>query len=117
MNLIHDKNAVPAGLRRDIDLVYEGFDVLDRVIGGGVELVDAVGAAFAERYTGFALSARLHVRAGIGTVDGFGEDSGCAGFSHTPRAAEQICVRQLPPCNGIFEGLRDIVLADKGRER
>ena len=42
MDLIYDEDRVASGLGRNLHLVYQGLDVLDAVVRGGVELVDAV---------------------------------------------------------------------------
>jgi len=42
VDLVYDIDAVAAYLGRNLDLVHEGFDVFDAVVGGCVHLVDAV---------------------------------------------------------------------------
>ena len=42
MHLVDDIDAVLSHLRRDADLVHEGLDVLDSVVGCGIELMDAI---------------------------------------------------------------------------
>ncbi len=48
VDLVDDVDAVFADLRRDTDLVHEGLDVLDAVVGSCIQLSDAVGTAFRE---------------------------------------------------------------------
>ena len=42
MNLVDDIDAVFSYLRRYSDLVHEGFDILNTIIGSRVKLMDAV---------------------------------------------------------------------------
>ena len=42
MDLVNDIDAVPADLRRYLDLVHQGFDVVHTVVGGGIQFVDAI---------------------------------------------------------------------------
>ena len=45
-----------------------------------------------------------------------GEDAGRAGLAYAPGAAEQIGMGELPPDDGVLEGLDNCVLSDKGFE-
>ena len=117
MDLVYDEDRIAACLRRNLDLLHQGLDILDTIVGSGVKLVDAVGAAFLERQAGLAFAARLHILPRVGAVDGLGEESRRAGLADATRAAKQIGVRQLPPEDGISQGAGDIILTDKGLER
>ena len=117
VDLVDDIHAVAPNLRRDLYLLQKGADVIHAVVGCCVELVDVVRAAFLERQAGFAFAAGLHVLPRTGTVYGFGEDAGGAGFTHSAGAAEKVCVCQLTPLDGVLEGAGDIVLTDEGLER
>ena len=114
VDLVHDVDAVPADLRRDVDLVDQELDVVDAVVGGGIEFMDAVGAAFPEGDAGFALAAGLHVRRRMGAVDGLGENTCRTGLADPAGSAEQVSMGQLPPDDGVLEGLDDVVLTDQG---
>ena len=116
MHLVDDVDAVAADLGRDADLVGQGADVVDRVVGRGVELVDAVGTAFGEGTAGFALAARFKVGTGIAAVDGLGEDTGGARLADAARAAEQVGVGQLAPLDRVLERAGDIFLAQQRLE-
>ena len=48
VDLIDDVDAVLANLRGDLHLIHQVLDVLHTVVGRGVQLVDAVRAAFLE---------------------------------------------------------------------
>ena len=113
VDLVYDVHGIPAGLGRNLHLVHEVLDVVDPVVGGGVKLVYAVGAALFERDAGLAFSAGFEVGAWVGAVDGLGEDSRRAGLADSPRSAEQVRVGQLPAQYGVFERLRYIVLTYK----
>ncbi len=73
----------------------------------------AVRAALLEGYAGLAFSARLHIGARMFAVYCLREDSGGTGLSHAPRTAEQICVREFSPNDGILQSLYDIILANE----
>ena len=65
VHLIYDVHAILSHLRRHLHLVHEGLDVLHGVVGGGVQLMDAVASALLETHAGLALPAGLHVRARV----------------------------------------------------
>ena len=115
--LIDDVDAVLPHLRRNLNLLHQVADVIDTVVGSGIQLVDAVGTSLAERKAGFAFPARIHLRGRIRAVDGFGEDSRGCGLSHSPGTAEKIGMRQFPPDDGVLQGLRNVVLPDECLER
>ena len=116
VDLVDDIHAVVADLRRYLHLLHQGLDVLDAVVGGGVELVDTIRAALGEGDAGLALSARLHICSGMHAVDGLGEDARGAGLAHPARAAKEIGVGQLPAENGILERAGYVILSDQGFE-
>ena len=115
--LVYNIYAVLAHLRRHLHLLHEGFDVLHGVVGGGIQLMDAVGAAFLERYAGLAFPAGLHLRSRIGTVDHFGENARRGGFAHATRAAEEVGMGQLPPPDGVGQRSGNGILANQAFER
>ena len=116
VHLVDDIYAVAAHLRGNAHLVGQRADVVDRVVGGGVELVDAVGTAFRERAAGFTRSARFQVRSGVAAVDGLGEDAGGTGLAHAARAAEEVSVRELSPLDRVLERPGDVFLAQQRLE-
>ncbi len=113
VHLVYDIDAVLAHLRRNLHLFHQQLYVLHAVVGSGIELVDAVGAAFREGETALALAAWVHIGRRVGAVDGLCENSGSGGLAHSPRAAEKIGVRQLAPEDGILQRAGDIVLSDE----
>ena len=59
------------------------------------------------------MSAWLHFRGRVGTVDCLGENSRSGGLADSARSAEQIGMRQLSPDDGVFQGLGYVVLPDQ----
>ena len=116
MHLIDDIDAVAADLRRDPHLVGQGADIVHRVVGGGVEFVDAVGTSLREGAARFAFTARFEVRTGVAAVDGLGEDAGGTGLAYAARAAEEVGVRQLAAQDRVLERPGDVLLAQQGLE-
>ena len=117
VNLVDDVHAVLSHLRRHLHLLHEGFDVLYGVVGGGIQFMDAVGSALLETYAGFAFPAGLHVRPRVGAVNHFGEDARRGGFAHATRAAEEVCMGQLPPPDGVGQRSGNGILANQAFER
>ena len=113
MHLVDDIHAVLAHLRRYADLVHQGLDVLDTVVGCRVKLVDTVRTSLSERLAGLASAARFHIRRRIGTVDHLCEDTCCSGLADASRSAEEVCVSELSSKNRVLESLGDIVLTDE----
>ena len=113
MHLVDDVDAVFADLGRDADHVGEVADIVHRVVGSRVELMDTVGAALGEGQAGLALAAGLHVRSRVETVDGLCEDPGGSGLAHSAGTAEEIGMGELSAHDGVLQGPRDILLADK----
>ena len=117
VHLVYDVNAVPADLGWYLHLFQQAADVIDAVVRCGIELVDAVGTALLEGEAGFAGTARFEVGPRVRAVYGFGEDARGAGLAHPARAAEQVCMGQLPSLYGVLEGPGYVVLPDEGFER
>ena len=103
VHLVDDEHLVFAHLRRYACLFHQCLDVFHRVVAGGVELKDVVGALLVESLATFALVAGFTVFCGAHTVDGFGKDSGAGGFSHTSRSAEQVGVCQFAAHHRILQ--------------
>ncbi len=103
VHLVDDEDFVPPYLRGYLHLVYQVADVLDGVVGGGVELVNVVRPLLVEGAAALALVARLARSGGAEAVDGAGEDAGAGGFAHAARAAEEVGVCQLPLRDGVFQ--------------
>ncbi len=116
MHLIDDIDRIASHLRRYLHLVHQGLDVLHAVIGGGIQLVYAVGTPLLERTARLALPAGFHIRTRSGAVDGLREDARRRSLADPARAAEKIGVGQLSPAYGVLESPGDIVLTYKGLE-
>ena len=117
VDLVYDVNAVLSHLRRNLHLVHQVLDVINTVVGRGVQFVNTIGPPFLEGPAGLTLAARLHIRRRIGAIDGLCEYPGRGCLPHSARPAEQVGVRQFPPDDGVLQGLGYVVLTDKGLER
>ncbi len=84
--------------------------VLDPVVGGGVELLEVVGAA------GLDGQARLALAAGspaceVGAVEGLGQDAGGRRLARAAGPAEQVGVADPVVAHGVAQGPDDLLLA------
>ena len=93
VHLVDDEHLVASDLRRYLHLLDEGADVVDGVVGGGVEFVDVVRTPLVESHATFAMVAGFAVLVGGEAVDRLGKDACRGGFSHTARSAEEVGVR------------------------
>ena len=116
MHLVDDIDAVLANLGRDSHLGCEVTDVIHRVVGCGIELVNGKTTSLVEATARLTLAASIALGCGVQTVDGLGEDAGASGLAHTSGATEQIGVGELSTGYGIFEGGGDVALAHNGLE-
>ena len=116
VDLVYDVYTVLSNLRRHLHFLHQGLDVLYRVVGGGVQLVDAVASAFLETHAGLTLATGLHFRTRVGAVDHLGKDTCRGGLTHSAGAAEKIGVGQLPPPDGVGQRAGNVVLANQGFE-
>ena len=114
---IDDEHLVATHLRRNLHLAAKFADVVDGVVGGGVELVDAHAASFGESLAALTLAAGVAVGVGREAVDGFGKDAGAGGLAHTARTAEEISVCQFSRADGVLERGGQRALPDDGVER
>ena len=90
-------------MRGNLHFLHQSLDILNAIVGGGIEFIDAIGSALRERHAGLALAAWLHICRRMHAVDGFCEDACGAGLAYTARAAEEIGVGQLAAKNGILQ--------------
>ena len=102
MYFVYDIDAVIAYLGRYAHFIYELSYVVNRVVGGCIEFMNAVGPSFGERSAGFAFTACFHFFCGIEAIDGFGKNACASGLAHAPGPAKKICMCQLAAQNGIF---------------
>ena len=104
VNLVDDIYLIFPDLRRDAYLVYQGTDVLHRVVRSGIQFVDVVRALLVECQARFALVACLSIGFRRKAIDGFGKNTGTSGLAHTARTAEQVGMSQLAGGDSIFQG-------------
>ena len=112
VHLVDDIDTILSHLGRNPHLVREVPDVLHRVVGGGIELVNRKTPALVETPARLALAAGIAFGGGIQTVDGLGEDACTGGLTHTPGATEKIGVGQLTTRDGVFESVSNVALSD-----
>ena len=93
--LVNDEHLVFAYLWWDACLFHQCLDVLHGVVGSSIQLKDVKRALFVERLTALTVFASLSGLCGIHTVNGFGEDTGTGGFSHTSGTAEEVGVSEF----------------------
>ena len=110
VHLVDDIYFVFADLGWDAYLFHQLADVVDGVIGSGIQFMDVVGTLLIEGCARLALIACLSVRGGTHAVDGFGKDAGTSGFSHATRTAKEVSMRQLSGGDGILQGGGQCVL-------
>ena len=103
MNLVDNKNRVATLLRYDAHLLDKVADVVYRVVGCGIQLVNIERTTLVERTTRLALVAGLAILR-IQTVDCLGKDAGTGGLAYTARAAEEVGVCQLTTLNSVLQG-------------
>src|SRR5690606_32999643 len=97
-------------LWRETHLVHEGPDVVYRIVGGRVELVNVERLPGIERKAALTPVARFAI-GDLAAVDGFGEDAGAGGFAHAAGTAKQVSLRQLAARDGVFQRGGDVALA------
>ncbi len=88
MNLIEDVD-LGATRRTERNLGDEVTDVIDLVVGGGVELVEVEGAALFDGEAALALTTRLAVGQVL-AVERLGQDTGRTGLAGASWAAEEV---------------------------
>src|SRR5690606_6433706 len=114
VDLIDDVYLVFAHFRWDANLFNQSPDVVDQVVGRGVQLVDGKRRAFCKRLATRARAARLDLAGNLFTVDGFGQYARAAGFTYSTRAAEQKGLCQLVVLDCVLERARDVLLPHDG---
>jgi len=88
VDLVDDEDLVLADLGRDAYLVDEVADVIDGVVGGGIQLVDVQRTLFVESLAGLTFVAGLAVGLRVEAVNGFGENAGTGGLADTTGSTE-----------------------------
>ena len=89
VDLVHDVDALFDAGRGEDSLVPEGPDVVDAIVGGGVDFDDVHDGAVVDTAAGGALAAGVTVD-GVLAVDGLGEDLGAAGLTGTARTDKEV---------------------------
>src|SRR5258707_9046474 len=89
VHLIDDIYIAFPWLRGESHLLYQGPDIVNRVIAGGVQFVDVEGGAVVEGYAGRTGVTGLAFRADVLAIDGLGQDTGTGGLANATRTAKQ----------------------------
>ena len=112
MHLVDNIDGVLAYLRRYSHLVNQRTDILDRVIGSGIEFVDIERPLLIEGLATLALIAGVKSVLRVKTVNGFRENTRTGGFAHSSRSAEEICMRQMVLTDSVLQRLGERLLTD-----
>jgi hypothetical protein len=111
VDLVDDVDLVlPAG-RRVADVVAQLAHLLDAVVAGAVDF------EYVEAVAGGDLAAGIAHAAGCGggrvdAAERLGQDARGRGLADAARADEEVSVREPVLRDGVFEGTRDVFLAD-----
>ena len=95
MHLIDNKDLVFSDRRRNAHLVDQGTDVIDRVVGGGIEFMDIIRTLLVEGLAGFAFVTGFPVGSRIQTIDRLGKDTGTRSLAHSTGTAKEVGMSQL----------------------
>ena len=74
--LVDDEHLILSDLRRDTYLIGQIADILDRVVGSGIQFRNIVGTLFVKRPARLAFVASLARSGRMSAVDSFGEYTG-----------------------------------------
>ena len=88
VHLVNDIDFVFTGLRRVANLIDQVSNVVHRIVGGGIQLMNIKGGIVLKTHAGITFPTRLHVITQILAVDGFGQNPGAGCFSYSPGTAE-----------------------------
>ena len=103
MHLVDNKDLIFSDRRRNTHLVDQGTDVVNRVIGGGIEFMDIIGTLFVESLAGFAFVTGFPVGSRIQAIDRLGKDTGTRGLTHSTGTAKEVGMSQLVTLYCIFK--------------
>jgi len=110
MNLIDNIYLIIAGLGRVPHLIYEVPDIIHRIVGSGIKLMDVKGTLGIERSAGITVVAGFTVWRSVLAVDGLGENPGTGGFAHAPGTTKKKCLGKMTVPDRVFEGGGNMLL-------
>lgn len=116
VDLVDDIHLVVADLWRDAHLVNEAADVVNRIVGGGIEFVDVERSVVVESAARFAFVAGFEVFGWMQAVDGLGHDACASGLAHATRTAKQEGLGQSVVADGVFQCVGNRALTHDGVE-
>ena len=114
MHLINDINTVTSNLWWNPYLVDQVTDIINRVIGCGIQFVDIVTSVVIKCHTRFTLVTGFGIGRQVAAIDGLGKNAGTGGFSHTPWTTKQVRMGQLLASDGILQGTGNGILCNYG---
>lgn len=116
VDLVDDIHLVVADLWWDAHLFNKASDVVNRVVGGGVEFVDVERGIVVEGAARLAFVAGFEVFRRVQAVDGLGHDARAGGLAHASRTAKQEGLCQSIVADGVFQCVGNRTLTHDGVE-
>ena len=116
VDLIDDEDLVFSYLWRNLHLIDQFADVIDRVVRRRIELIYVVAALLLERLTALAFVASLPIGRAVFAVDGLGKDTCTRRLTHATRSAEEVGMSQLATGYCILQGLHQGFLSHHSLE-
>src|SRR5690606_625564 len=112
VHLINDVDFIFSGLWWDAYLLDKATDVIHRIVGGCVQLVNAERIPVLERSAAFTGPTGLNAFGKVFTIYCFRQDTRTRCLPNTTRPTEQKSLRQLVIVDGILERTCNMLLAD-----
>lgn len=116
MHLIDDEDAVFATLRGRLHLVGDVADVVDTIVGGGVEFNDIHGGASVDGFAIIAFATCLAVGGRVKAIDCLGEDSGAGSFADAAGPTEEVGLSESVGRDGVFQRGSQVFLTHDASE-
>ena len=117
MNLINNIHFVLPALRRDAHLINQGTNIVNRVIGSCIELINIKRSRTIEWSTWFTLIAGFTLGRKALTINGFGHNPGTSSLANSTRTGKQKSLCNLLIADGIFKRIGNRCLTYNGCKR
>jgi hypothetical protein len=108
MYLVDDIHFEFTSLRRVAYLFDQIPDVIDRIVGGGIEFINGKRPTLTDGYAVFALSTGFRILGGLQAIDGLSQNACACCLPYAPGSAKKHGLSQLVGPDCIFEGLRNV---------
>ncbi len=112
VHLVDDVDLVTPDLWGNADLLHQIADVLHRIVGSRVKLIDVERGVVVESPARLTFIAGFHMLRGVEAIDGFGHDARTGSLSYTARTTKQISLCQRLVLDGVLQRRRDGLLSD-----